>query len=58
MHTCIEWKAMGTYYALSNALAEDGRIGEVEELWMKIFFRKFGELAMDFLYQNDFNLLQ
>ena len=30
-------KAMGTYYALLNALAEDERIGEAEELWMKIF---------------------
>ncbi|XP_042470477.1 pentatricopeptide repeat-containing protein At4g21190-like isoform X2 [Zingiber officinale] len=30
-------KTMGTYYTLLNALAEDGRLEEGEELWMKIF---------------------
>ncbi|XP_042435681.1 pentatricopeptide repeat-containing protein At4g21190-like [Zingiber officinale] len=30
-------KTMGTYYTLLNALAEDGRLEEAEELWMKIF---------------------
>lgn len=30
-------KTMGTYYTLLNALAEDGRIEEAEELWTKIF---------------------
>lgn len=30
-------KTMGTYYTLLNALAEDGRLEEAEELWAKIF---------------------
>ncbi|XP_072977139.1 pentatricopeptide repeat-containing protein At4g21190 [Typha angustifolia] len=30
-------KTMGSYYTLLNALAEDGRLEEAEELWMKIF---------------------
>lgn len=28
---------MGTYFTLLNALAEDGRLDEAEELWTKIF---------------------
>lgn len=32
-------QTMGTYYTLLNALAEDGRLEEAEELWMKIFSR-------------------
>lgn len=28
---------MGSYFTLLNALAEDGRIDEAEELWMKLF---------------------
>lgn len=28
---------MGSYFALLNALAEDGRIDEAEELWTKLF---------------------
>lgn len=28
---------MGTYTILLNALAEDGRLDEVEELWTKLF---------------------
>lgn len=28
---------MGSYYLLLNALAEDGRIDEAEELWTKLF---------------------
>lgn len=30
-------KTMGTYYTLLNALAEDGRLEEAEELWSKLF---------------------
>ncbi|GLT31230.1 hypothetical protein SLA2020_059800 [Shorea laevis] len=30
-------RTMGTYFTLLNALAEDGRLDEAEELWMKIF---------------------
>ncbi|KAK3037237.1 hypothetical protein RJ639_030130 [Escallonia herrerae] len=30
-------RTMGSYYMLLNALAEDGRIDEAEELWMKLF---------------------
>ncbi|KAM0935411.1 putative pentatricopeptide repeat-containing protein [Dioscorea sansibarensis] len=32
-------KTMGSYYTLLNALAEDGRLDEAEELWTKIFSR-------------------
>lgn len=28
---------MGTYFTLLNALAEDGRLEEAEELWTKLF---------------------
>lgn len=28
---------MGSYYTLLNALAEDGRLDEAEELWTKLF---------------------
>lgn len=28
---------MGSYFALLNALAEDGRLEEAEELWLKLF---------------------
>ncbi|KAI4383137.1 hypothetical protein MLD38_009013 [Melastoma candidum] len=30
-------RTMGSYFALLNALAEDGRLDEAEELWAKIF---------------------
>ncbi|XVF53520.1 hypothetical protein PTKIN_Ptkin05aG0105500 [Pterospermum kingtungense] len=30
-------RTMGTYFTLLNALAEDGRLDEAEELWAKIF---------------------
>lgn len=30
-------RTMGSYYTLLNALAEDGRIDEAEELWTKLF---------------------
>lgn len=28
---------MGSYYALLNALSEEGRLDEAEELWKKLF---------------------
>lgn len=30
-------RTMGSYFALLNALAEDGRLEEAEELWLKLF---------------------
>ncbi|OVA04443.1 Pentatricopeptide repeat [Macleaya cordata] len=30
-------RTMGSYFTLLNALAQDGRLGEAEELWAKIF---------------------
>lgn len=30
-------RTMGTYFTLLNALAEDGRLDEAEELWTKLF---------------------
>lgn len=30
-------RTMGSYYTLLNALAEDGRLEEAEELWIKLF---------------------
>lgn len=30
-------RTMGTYYNMLNALAEDGRLDEAEELWTKLF---------------------
>lgn len=30
-------RTMGTYFTLLNALAEDGRLEEAEELWSKLF---------------------
>lgn len=30
-------RTMGSYYTLLNALAEDGRVDEAEELWAKLF---------------------
>eukprot|EP01018_Ginkgo_biloba_P011002 Gb_34727 [translate_table: standard] len=32
-------KTMGSYFMLLDALAEEGRIEEAEELWMKIFMK-------------------
>lgn len=39
---------MGSYYTLLNALAEDGRLEEVEELWMKIFSENLESLPRVF----------
>lgn len=41
-------KTMGTYYALLNALAEDGRLEEAEELWTKIFSENLESLPRVF----------
>lgn len=41
-------KTMGSYYTLLNALAEDGRLEEVEELWMKIFSENLESLPRVF----------
>ncbi|URE18484.1 PPR repeat [Musa troglodytarum] len=41
-------KTMGTYYLLLNALAEDGRLEEAEELWMKIFSENLENLPRVF----------
>jgi pentatricopeptide repeat protein len=30
-------RTMGSYFTLLNALAEDGRLDEAEELWTKLF---------------------
>ena len=30
-------RTMGSYFTLLNALAEDGRLEEAEELWNKLF---------------------
>ncbi|CAL9084759.1 unnamed protein product [Musa textilis] len=41
-------KTMGSYYTLLNALAEDDRLEEVEELWMKIFSENLESLPRVF----------
>jgi len=41
-------KTMGTYFTLLNALAEDGRLEEAEELWMKIFSENLESLPRIF----------
>ncbi|XP_077218441.1 pentatricopeptide repeat (PPR) superfamily protein [Tasmannia lanceolata] len=41
-------KTKGSYYTLLNALAEDGRLEEAEELWTKIFFENLENLPREF----------
>ncbi|KAF5743497.1 pentatricopeptide repeat-containing protein [Tripterygium wilfordii] len=41
-------KTMGTYYTLLNALAEDGRLDEAEELWKKLFSEKLESTPHNF----------
>ncbi|KAF5732392.1 pentatricopeptide repeat-containing protein [Tripterygium wilfordii] len=41
-------KTMGTYYTLLNALAEDGRLDEAEELWKKLFSEKLESTPRNF----------
>lgn len=51
---------MGSYYALLNALAEDGRLEEAEELWHTLFTRNiesmprmFFERMISIYYQRE-----
>lgn len=53
---------MGSYYTLLNALAEDGRIDEAEELWNTLFTehiesmpRMFFERMITIYYQREMN---
>ncbi|KAL7003496.1 hypothetical protein U1Q18_004650 [Sarracenia purpurea var. burkii] len=53
-------RTMGSYYTLLNALAEDGRLDEAEELWMKLFSenlestpRMFFEKMISIYYQRE-----
>lgn len=39
---------MGSYYTLLNALAEDGRIDEAEELWSKLFSENLESMPRNF----------
>ncbi|XP_058090198.1 pentatricopeptide repeat-containing protein At4g21190 isoform X2 [Magnolia sinica] len=41
-------KTKGSYYTLLNALAEDGRLEEAEELWMKLFSENLENLPREF----------
>lgn len=51
---------MGTYFSLLNALAEDNRLDEAEELWNKLFMehlegtpRKFFNKMISIYYKRD-----
>ncbi|CAN1751493.1 Pentatricopeptide repeat-containing protein At4g21190 [Linum perenne] len=53
-------RTMGTYFTLLNALAEDQRLDEAEELWNKLFMkylegmpRKFFDKMMSIYYKRD-----
>lgn len=39
---------MGSYYMLLNALAEDGRLEEAEELWQKLFTENLESMPRNF----------
>lgn len=39
---------MGSYYILLNALAEDGRLEEAEELWQTLFTRNIESMPRMF----------
>ncbi|CAK9179990.1 unnamed protein product [Ilex paraguariensis] len=41
-------RTMGSYYTLLNALAEDGRLDEAEELWMKLFSENLESMPRTF----------
>ena len=41
-------KTKGSYYTLLNALAEDGRLEEAEELWTMIFSESWEHLPREF----------
>ncbi|KAJ0239409.1 Pentatricopeptide repeat-containing protein [Hirschfeldia incana] len=53
-------RTMGTYFSLLNALAEDNRLDEAEELWNKLFMehlegtpRKFFNKMISIYYKRD-----
>ncbi|KAF8101362.1 hypothetical protein N665_0206s0039 [Sinapis alba] len=53
-------RTMGTYFSLLNALAEDNRLDEAEELWNKLFMehlegtpRKFFNKIISIYYKRD-----
>ncbi|CAF2130560.1 BnaA03g58500D [Brassica napus] len=53
-------RTMGTYFSLLNALAEDNRLDEAEELWSKLFMehlegtpRKFFNKMISIYYKRD-----
>ncbi|XP_052185145.1 pentatricopeptide repeat-containing protein At4g21190 isoform X2 [Diospyros lotus] len=53
-------RTMGSYYTLLNALAEDGRLDEAEELWAKLFSenlestpRMFFDKIISIYYRKD-----
>ncbi|KAG8372961.1 hypothetical protein BUALT_Bualt12G0121500 [Buddleja alternifolia] len=55
-------RTMGSYYALLNALAEDGRLDEAEELWHTLFTenlesmpRMFFERMISIYYHREMN---
>lgn len=41
-------RTMGSYYMLLNALAEDGRLEEAEELWTKLFTENLESMPRNF----------
>ncbi|KAL8148337.1 pentatricopeptide repeat-containing protein At4g21190 [Apium graveolens] len=41
-------RTMGSYYMLLNALAEDGRLEEAEELWTKLFAENLESMPRNF----------
>lgn len=41
-------RTMGSYFTLLNALAEDGRLEEAEELWNKLFSENLESMPRNF----------
>ncbi|PHU23138.1 Pentatricopeptide repeat-containing protein [Capsicum chinense] len=55
-------RTMGSYFTLLNALAEDGRLEEAEELWLKLFSQNLESMPRIFFqkmiaiyYQREMN---
>lgn len=42
---------MGSYFTLLNALAEDGRLDEAEELWNKLFSQHLESMPRMFFHK-------
>lgn len=42
---------MGSYFTLLNALAEDGRLDEAEELWNKLFSQYLESMPRMFFHK-------